>query len=73
MKKVFTLLFCAIVLAACNGTQDGDGTSSGPSELALSKTTLMMKVDGQATLATYICDLAFFAAVVCHPVFIFMA
>ena len=50
MKRLFTLLLCSTLLAACNGAQDDGGTSTGPSELSLSKTTLMMKVGEQSIL-----------------------
>lgn len=50
MKKIFTLLLCATLLAACNGNKEDGRDSTGPSEISLSKTTLMMKVDEQSIL-----------------------
>ena len=50
MKRSFFLLVCATLLAACNGAQNDNGASADPSELTLSKTTLMMKVGEQNIL-----------------------
>ena len=50
MKKYLSFILCAAMLAACSGTQVEEGGTSGPSELSLSKTTIMMKIDEQALL-----------------------